>query len=129
MTTSRGRIVLLLALALVVVAAGCSGGGEGAEPRPVTSARGPALETDLRTVKAAVDAYIIECSCLPTQTGVPPRAGEYAAIDFHASCGICLQYKTFYPHFLLELPKHWDEDVWLIDSTAQVSVAVSPGDY
>jgi hypothetical protein len=129
MTTSTGRLVSLLVLALVVVALGCSAGGEGPEPRPVTAARGPALETDLRTVKAAVDAYITSCACMPTQTGVLPRAGEYAAIDFYASCGLCPQNETFYPHFLLELPKHWDEGVWLIDSTALVSVAMSPGDY
>ena len=130
MTRSTGRLVSLLVLALVIVAVGCTGGGgEGAAPGPVTQARGSALEIDLRTVKAAVDAYVLQSGDIPTIDGKLPPVNGYALIDFHASFTDNGKTASLYPDFVLELPKHSDEGVWRIDSAMQVSVAMASRDY
>jgi type II secretory pathway pseudopilin PulG len=94
-----------------------------------SGARETGMDTDIRVVKTAVDSYITGCSCMPTESGVLPPAGEYAPIDFNANCGLCPQNETFYPHFLAKLPKHWDEGVWLLDSAAKVTVDMAPEEY
>ena len=130
MTRSKGCLVSSLVLALVIVAVGCSGGGsKGAAPGPVTAARGATLATDLRTVKAAVDAYVLQSGTVPTMDGKLPPADGYALIDFHASFIDNGDTASLYPDIMLELPRHSDEGVWRIDSAMQVSVAMASGDY
>jgi len=92
-------------------------------------ARGSAMETDVGSVKTAVDAYILEALEAPTVDGKFPRAGEYALIDFHASFPAGGGTKSLYPDFLGKLPRHWDEGVWRIDSKAIVSVTIGGDEY
>jgi ABC-type multidrug transport system fused ATPase/permease subunit len=92
-------------------------------------ARETGMEADISAVKSAVDSYITGCTCMPTENGSLPPAGEYALIDFNASCGICSESETFYPYFLAKLPRHWVEGVWRIDSAALVSVDLAPEEY
>jgi prepilin-type N-terminal cleavage/methylation domain-containing protein len=94
-------------------------------------ARETGLETDLRTVKSAVDAYILESqdNRMPTEDGGLPLLGEYALIDFDAPFVRNGQTLTFYPHILAELPRHWDEGVWRIDSGAHVSIDMPEEEY
>lgn len=93
-------------------------------------ARETGLETDLRTVKSAVDAYIIETQGrMPTEEGKRPLLGEYALIDFSAPFIRNGQTLTFYPHILAELPRHWDEGVWRINSAALVSIDMPEEEY
>ena len=66
---------------------------------------------------------------MPTADGQLPPTGEYALIDFDASLDRLGKTLTFYPHFISELPKHWDEGVWRIDSAARVSVDMEPEEY
>jgi hypothetical protein len=123
-----GMILMpILILALIIVTFGC--GGEAAVPAPLTSARASALETDLVTVKAAVDAYVIQSGRAPTSDGQLPVAGEYTPIDFFASFQQYGNTLSFYPDFIMELPRHYDEGVWRIDSEIRVSVAVAPVNY
>ncbi|MFC1848491.1 hypothetical protein ACFLXV_04200 [Chloroflexota bacterium] len=86
-------------------------------------------EADLHAVKTAVDSYVTEAMEWPTASGQLPSPGEYALIDFNASLDRGGTTLTFYPHFISELPKHWDEGVWLIDGAARVSVDMEPEDY
>ncbi len=79
-----------------------------------SKSRGTAMSGDIHTVQSAVDAYMLQSSKAPTETGLlPPLAGEYALIDFNAT----FTQGKFYPDFLAKLPRHWDESVWRIDST------------
>ncbi len=92
-------------------------------------ARQAGLDTDLGTVKTAVDAYIIETQKAPTADGRLPLSGEYALIDFSAPFMRNGQTMTFYPHMLADLPRHWDEGVWRIDSAALVSIDMPEDEY
>ena len=113
--------MLLIAILVVVVILAVSGFFGGA--------REAGLETDMRVVKTAVDAYYLAAFEVPTEDGRLPFGGEYAPIDFDASFVEGGKTLSFYPHFLAQLPRHWDEGVWVIDSTALVSVNLAPEDY
>jgi hypothetical protein len=58
-----------------------------------------------------------------------PPSGQYALIDFNASFNKEGKIISFYPHFIPQLPRHWDENVWRIDSAALVSIDMNPDDY
>lgn len=94
-----------------------------------SQARETGMESELRNMKTAVDAYIIQSFEWPTEDGEPPLPGEYALIDFDASFVQGSQVMSFYPHFIESLPKHWDEGVWRLDSAARVSVNIDPEEY
>ena len=94
-----------------------------------STARARGLETDLRVVKTAVDAFATEGQGWPTASGNLPSSGKYAPIDFDASLERAGKTLTFYPHYIIELPKHWDEGVWLIDSASRVSVDIPREEY
>lgn len=94
-----------------------------------SEARETGLESDLRVVKNAVDAYILQSSQWPTADGGRPPPGESALIDFDASFIQGGETFSFYPHFISKLPRHHDEGVWLIDSAALVSVEMDPEEY
>ena len=113
--------MLLIAILVVVVILAVSGVFGGA--------KAVGLETDLRVMKTAVDSFITGCTCMPTENGMLPPAGGYALIDFNASCGLCADNETFYPHFLAKLPAHWDEGVWRIDSAALVTIDLPAEEY
>ena len=110
-------IVILVAVVLLQVL-GAFGG-----------ARESAMETDVHSVKTAVDAYILEAFEAPTEDGKFPQSGKYALIDFGASCAVGGVTKSLYPDFLGKLPRHWDEGVWRIDSKAIVSVSIGGDEY
>jgi type II secretory pathway pseudopilin PulG len=110
-------IVILVAVVLLQVL-GVFGG-----------ARGSAMETDVHSVKTAVDAYILEALEAPTVDGKFPQSGDYALIDFHASFPAGGVTKSLYPDFLGKLPRHWDEGLWRIDSKAIVSVSIQTDGY
>lgn len=92
-------------------------------------ARETGMESELRNMKTSVDAYIIQSFEWPTVDGKAPMPGEYALIDFDASFIQDGKVKSFYPHFIEKLPKHWDEGVWRLDSAARVSVDMDPEEY
>ena len=92
-------------------------------------ARGTGLETDLRTVQTAVNAFMIETQETPTADRMLPPPGEYALIDFNASFVRNGKTMTFYPLILAKLPRHWDEGVWRIDNTAHVSIDLPEEEY
>ena len=94
-----------------------------------SEARETGLESDLRVVKNAVDAYILQSSKWPTADGGGPPPGESALIDFDASFIREGETFSFYPHFISKLPRHYDEGVWRIDSAALVSVDMDPEEY
>jgi len=110
-------IVILITVVILMVSGFFSG------------AREAGLETDLSTVKTAVDAYYLSSFELPTADGRVPAAGEYALIDFGAGFTQAGRAVTFYPHFIAELPRHWDEGVWRLDSAVLVSVDLDPVEY
>jgi type II secretory pathway pseudopilin PulG len=111
-------IVIVLVAVVILVVRGFYGG-----------ARESAMETDLHTVKVAVDAFMLQSLKWPTETGMPPPEGEYALIDFDASFNDGSKTLKLYPHFLSKLPRHWDEGVWRINSVAQVSVDLTEEEY
>jgi prepilin-type N-terminal cleavage/methylation domain-containing protein len=92
-------------------------------------ARETGLESELRNMKTAVDAYIIQAFEWPTEDGNAPLPGEYALIDFEAGFMQDGQMMSFYPHFIDKLPPHWDEGVWRLDSAARVSLDMDPEEY
>ncbi len=92
-------------------------------------ARERAWEADLRIMNTAVDAYMIQSFEAPTADGDLPLSGEYALIDFDASFTRDAETLTFYPNFIKQLPKHWDEDVWVIDSASRVSIDMDLEEY
>src|SRR4030042_4174261 len=90
-----------------------------------SSARESALDTDLKSMKTAVDAYITQAYMsqeprVPTIDGKLPLSGELAPIDFDASFTEGGVVKSFYPHIPAELPRHWGEGVWKLDNAARV---------
>jgi len=100
-----------------------------------TSSRTTSMEGALKEVKAAVTDFVTESSGVgtpvwPTADGDLPPAGGYALINFSAgftdSSGKTVR---FYPHFLKDLPRHWNLGVWRIDSTSEVSVDMDPEKY
>ncbi len=92
-------------------------------------AREAGMETDLSVMKTAVDSYYLAAFALPTADGRVPADGEYALIDFDAGFTEGGRVLTFYPHFIAELPRHWDEGVWRLDSALLVSVDMGPDEY
>lgn len=94
-----------------------------------SEARKSGLETDLHSVKTAVDVYMIDSLTAPTADGKLPLPGEYALIDFDATFTQGGETLSFYPHFISKLPRHHDEEVWRIDSAALVSVDMDPEEY
>ena len=111
-------IIMILMAVVILATQGFFGG-----------AREAAWETDLRIMKSAVDAYIIQAMKPPTADGKFPPSGEYALIDFDASFTRDAETLTFYPHFVSRLPRHWDEGVWRIDSAALVSIDMDMEEY
>jgi type II secretory pathway pseudopilin PulG len=94
-----------------------------------TKARESGLDVDLHSVKTAVDSYVLQAGKWPTASGSLPPTGQYAIIDFNASFDKEGQTFSFYPHFISNLPRHWDEGVWRIDSAALVSVDMASDKY
>ena len=95
-----------------------------------TSSRTTSMEGALKEVRAAVSVFVTESSEWPTLDGKLPPDGEDAPINFSAgftdNTGKTVR---FYPHFLKDLPRHWNSGVWLIDSRGDVSVDLGPGEY
>ena len=99
-----------------------------------SSAKESALDTDIKSIKNAVDAYMIPAYTsqgkkVPTMDGNLPMSGELAQIDFDASFIENGVVKSFYPDFLAELPRHADENVWKLDSAARVVFDMEPEKY
>lgn len=86
-------------------------------------------EADLRIMNNAVDAYMIQSFKAPTADGKLPPRGEYALLDFDASFTQQGETLTFYPDFIKKPPRHWDEEVWLIDSASRLSIDMALEEY
>ena len=123
----RKTVIVLRPLMIIALVIGCIGCGT--SPAPVAPAHESALQTDLDLVKAALDAYVIQSGTVPTEDGKLPPTGEYATIDFYASFSQNGNTLSLYPDFIIKLPRHYDEGVWLIDSEMQVSVDLAPDAY
>jgi hypothetical protein len=87
------------------------------------------MDLDVRDIKTAVDAYVLQSGEWPTANGSLPTSGQYAQIDFYASFDKEGKLMSFYPHFINRLPPHADDGVWLLDSAALVSVNISSDKY
>ena len=94
-----------------------------------SKARESTMALDVRDIKTAVDAYVLQSGEWPTENGSLPPQGN-ASIYFNASF-VNEEGKTmsFYPHFINRLPPHYDEGVWRIDSAALVSVDMPRDKY
>jgi len=114
-------IVLLVFIILVAVVILVTRGFFG-------KARESALDVDLHSVKTAVDTYALQSGEWPTASGSLPLEGN-VSIDFNASFVKDGKIMSFYPHFIANLPRHWDKGVWRIDSAALVSVDMSQDKY
>lgn len=89
-----------------------------------------ALERDTRTMQTMVGAYLLSSNGLyPTADSKLPEREEYKLIIWEASFTTSRKQFYFYPDFIKELPKHWDEGVWRIDSAGKILVTISPEDY
>ena len=123
--------LFLISLSILVLVTGMIWGGcGGATPEEqVGSAREAALETDLRLVKDAVDAYFAFSGTVPTEDGRLPPAGKYAPIDFNAGFSLDGNTMSLYPDFLIKLPRHHNEGIWRINSGMKVSVDIDPYEY
>ena len=127
---SRPAFTLIWLFIIVLVSGMICGSCGGATPQEqAASARKAALETDLRLVKDAVDAYFAFSGTAPTEDGRLPAAGKYAPIDFDASYTQYGNTMSLYPDFLIKLPRHHDEGIWRISSGMQVSVDIDPDEY
>ena len=127
---SKPALVLTWLFVLLLAGGMIWGGCGGATPQEQTgSARAAALETDLRLVKDAVDAFFAFSGKVPTEDGRVPAAGDYAPIDFDASYDQGGIEMSLYPDFLIKLPRHHDEGIWRINSGMQVSVDIKPDEY
>jgi len=99
------------------------------------ASRTTSMAGDLKEVRAAVAVFVTESSEVgsptwPTKDGKLPPAGKDAPINFSAGFTDSLGNTVrFYAHFLSDLPRHWGEDVWRIDSRGAVSVDLEPGEY
>ena len=100
-----------------------------------TSSRSTSMEGDLKEMRAAVTAFVTESSEVgtpvwPTANGKLPAAGGYSLINFVTgftdNTGKTVR---LYPHFLHELPRHWNSGVWRIDSSGNISVDMEPEEY
>ena len=100
-----------------------------------TSSRTTSMEGALKEVRAAVTVFVTESSEVgspewPTANGKLPSAGGYAPINFSAgftdNTGKTVR---FYPHFLHDLPRHFSEEVWRIDSSGNIWVDMESGKY
>lgn len=127
---------ILVMLALIFGAAGCSSNGGNEQPT-ATASPIPAsvLQSDMSRVQFAVFEYVTASSATgtpryPTSSGNLPALGQYALINFNAgfqdTTGKTMR---FYPDFLEDLPRHWNSGVWRIDSEADVSVDIEPDIY
>jgi type II secretory pathway pseudopilin PulG len=94
-----------------------------------SGARETALDTNIKSMKNAVDAFMTEAFKAPTEDGMLPTGDELKPIDFNASFIANGSVKSFYPHFLAELPRHWDEGVWKLDFAARVVFDMPPEEY
>jgi hypothetical protein len=127
---SKPALLLVWLFFLVLISGMIWGGCGGATPQEQAgSARKAALETDLRLVKDAVDAYFAFSGTVPTEDSRLPPAGEYAPIDFDASYTQDGNTMSLYPDFLIVLPRHHDEGIWRISRGMQVSVDIDPDKY
>ena len=93
-----------------------------------SKARESSMDVDLREIKTAVDSYALQSGKWPTAGGSLPLQGN-VSIDFNASFVKDGKIMSFYPHFIANLPRHWDKGVWRIDSAALVSVNVPRDEY
>ena len=91
-------------------------------------ARESSLDVDLHSVKTAVDAYALQSGRWPTASGNLPLEGN-VSIDFNASFEKDGKIMAFYPHFITNLPRHYDAGVWRLDSAALVSVNIAQDQY
>ncbi len=121
-------LAVLVVFALIIAAMGCGRGGLAPTPQ-VQKAQESALQTDLNLVKAALDAYFAMSGRVATKDGKLPPPGEYSPLDFGASFTLDGNRWTFYPDFIIKLPRHHDEGIWRIDSNMRVSVDVNPEEY
>jgi prepilin-type N-terminal cleavage/methylation domain-containing protein len=96
-----------------------------------SSATRSAMETEVRNIQTAVDAYNIKSpnGVWPTTDGRLPPQGHYALIDFGATFELDNKTWSFYPHYITNLPRHWDEGVWRLDSAALVTIDMPPEEY
>jgi hypothetical protein len=97
-----------------------------ATPNPISLS---AVHDDSRIVKTAVDSYALQSGKWPTADGSLPPNGQYSLIDFNASFNKNGKTMSFYPDFISQLPRHWDQGVWRIESDARVYVEMAPWDY
>ncbi len=101
-----------------------------------TKAKGSAMDVDVSDVQTAVGSYATASSIAtgkamwPTSDALLPLEGQDAPIDFHASfVNEEGKIMSFYPQFISKLPRHWDEGVWRISSTGNVSVDMPSDKY
>ena len=125
---SKTKIVLILLLALVIGAVGCTS-SDSTPSGTVGSAGRIAMEADIKIVQDGVGFYLGMSGEYPTEDGKLPSSDEYALIDFEASFTQGSTMKSFYPDIISELPKHHDEKVWRIDSKGKVSVNMRSSNY
>lgn len=89
-----------------------------------------ALAQDVDTVQKAIGMYLLESNGLyPTEDNRLPKAGEHKLIIWQSSFSKAGKEAFFYPDFIRRLPRHWDEAIWRIDSSGEVSANINPGDY
>ena len=112
-------IIFIVAVALVIMATRGS----------FTKSRGAAMAGDIHTVQNAVADYMLQSMKAPTESGALPPTGQYDLIDGNATFERDGKTVTFYPDFISKLPRHWDEGVWRIGSTGNVSVDMPPDKY
>jgi type II secretory pathway pseudopilin PulG len=93
-----------------------------------SKARESSMDVDLREIKTAVDSYALQSGKWPTAGGSLPLQGN-VSIDFNASFESEGKTLSFYPHFISNLPRHWDEGVWRIDDAARVTVDIARDKY
>ena len=94
-----------------------------------SKARESALDIDMKDIQTAIGTYAIQSGKWPTANGALPPTGQYAMIDFYASFDKEGKTFSFYPHFISRLPKHYDEEVWRINSAALVSIDMPRDKY
>jgi type II secretory pathway pseudopilin PulG len=94
-----------------------------------SKARESAMDVDLKEMKTVVQTYYVQSGEWPTADGSLPATGQYALIDFSASFEKDGKTYSFYPHFISNRPRHWDEEVWRLDSAALVSVDMARDKY
>ena len=92
------------------------------------------MATDIQTVQNAAAHYTTDTytrtghEVWPTIDGNLPEEG-YAEIDWLSSYTYEGEILVFYPDYISDLPNHWDEGIWRIDSDGIVSVDIDPSEY